>query len=98
MIRFILMVAALATPVTAELSDSEKLDIACDGWRVDRGMLSVVAMKNREMIDALNDIDSANPSKPVARAVADSVTTINNAIRDGLKGTTPALDHVCSRK
>lgn len=93
--RLTLALALLAAPAAAQMSDAEKLKIACTGWATDRLMVSIVAQKNREAIKALDDIGDSNPSKPLARAVSDSLTTINAGIAKGRDGTTPVLEAVC---
>jgi hypothetical protein len=95
MIRFILALTLLGAPVAAQTTDAEKLQTACIGWQTDRLMIAVVTQKNREMIGALDAIDTSNPSKPLARAVSDGLTQINAAMDKGHSSTGDVMRNVC---
>lgn len=85
-----------ATATRAEMSDDEKLRLACMGWAGDRVLISVIGKKHRELAGALDDIATTNPTKPLARTVSESLTTIDaHAIR-AQETSSDAFSAICS--
>jgi len=91
-----LCIGVLPGSGTAEgMTEAERLMLACKGWSVARLMNGTVTQKHSEMIDALDAIAHGNPAKPLARAVAENLSTIARFMSEARESTDPAWQEVC---
>lgn len=95
MLRPHLLCLCLATPAAAEMTERQRLDLACAGWATDRFMLGIVSGKLAEMGGALDDVRATNPTARLARTMSQNLQIMRAAIAKGRAANAPVFDQVC---